>query len=184
MLLAFFVYHWKKGGTPFRVQETFAAKGWFPFGLDRTWQEQVAPSPTRRPCSARCASPSATRASTTRWRTACAWSCSAPSASADDGTPYVKVQTLTLMAIQLVPLFLLPYLLLPWLGNNGAFDAGALGSFADEFFPKVDYGSGREYWRAFGFVLAWPLFFGNVFTEQPSTGWLILSLVQTFVIIP
>lgn len=184
MLLAFFVYHWKKGGTPFRVQETFAAKGWFPFGLDRTWQEQGGAF----------ADPS-TLLGTLRF------------AVGDPGfyyslaycvcvvlfgtqrirrrrTPYVKVQTLTLMAIQLVPLFLLPYVLLPWLGNNGAFDAGALGSFADEFFPKVDYGSGREYWRAFGFVLAWPLFFGNVFTEQPSTGWLILSLVQTFVIIP
>jgi thioredoxin reductase len=37
-------------------------------------------------------------------------------------TPYVRVQTLTLMAIQCLPLFLLPEILLPWLGHNGWFD--------------------------------------------------------------
>lgn len=34
-------------------------------------------------------------------------------------TPYVKRQTLTLMAFQVLPLFLLPELILPWLGYNG-----------------------------------------------------------------
>src|SRR5205085_11361485 len=99
-------------------------------------------------------------------------------------TPYVKAQTITLALVQIVPLFLLPYLVLPWLGNNGVFDHGALGRFADTFFPKADYGHGREYWRAFGFVLAWPLFFWNVFTEQPMWGWLAVSFFQTFVVIP
>jgi NosR/NirI family nitrous oxide reductase transcriptional regulator len=94
-------------------------------------------------------------------------------------TPYVKVQTLALMAIQVVPLFLLPYIVLPWAGANGAFDHGALAVIADGLF-----GPGREYWRAFGLILAWPLFIWNVFTEQPWTWWLVISFVQTFVIIP
>jgi ferredoxin len=57
-------------------------------------------------------------------------------------------------------------------------------AFADAFFPAVDYGHGREYWRAFGFVLAWPLFVWNVFTTKPSWPWLVVSIVQTFVVIP
>lgn len=99
-------------------------------------------------------------------------------------TPYVKAQTASLAAFQIVPLFLLPYIVLPWLGHNGAFDAGWAKGFADTFFPEVNYDHGREYWRAFGFVLAWPLFIWNVFTEQPMWGWLAVSIAQTFVIIP
>jgi NosR/NirI family transcriptional regulator, nitrous oxide reductase regulator len=102
----------------------------------------------------------------------------------DRPTPYVRAQTLSLAAFQIVPLFLLPYIVLPWLGHNGFFDAGWAKSFADAFFPEVDYDHGREYWRAFGFVLAWPLFIWNVFTEQPMWSWLAVSLVQTFVVIP
>ena len=95
-------------------------------------------------------------------------------------TPYVMWQTLTLMAIQVVPLFLLPDLLLPWMGANGWFDPGhPLTWIADQLF-----GPGREYWRAIGFVLAWPLLIYNVFTEQPNYAWLGISFVQTFVLIP
>ncbi len=99
-------------------------------------------------------------------------------------TPYVKAQTLTLMTIQFIPLFLLPYVLLPYLGYNGVFDSGIGKSIADALFPLVNYGHGREYWRAFGIILAWPLFVWNVFTSQPLWWWLGISLVQTFVIIP
>jgi NosR/NirI family nitrous oxide reductase transcriptional regulator len=99
-------------------------------------------------------------------------------------TPYVKVQTYTLMAVQLVPLFILPYIVLPYLGHNGAFELGSCRVAADNLFPEVGYGHGREYWRAFGFILAWPLFIWNIFTEQPMTWWLIIGGVQTFVIIP
>jgi NosR/NirI family transcriptional regulator, nitrous oxide reductase regulator len=184
MLLSFFVYHWKKGGTPFRINELFAGKGWFPFNMEAAWTGLGGVFADRT-----------TLIGTLRFSVG------------DPGfyyslaycvcvtlfgiqrirrrrTPYVRLQTLTLMAIQIVPLFLLPYLLLPWLGSNGAFDSGSMAAFANEFFPVVDYGSGREYWRAFGFVLAWPLFFGNVFTAQPMWGWLALSLIQTFVLIP
>lgn len=99
-------------------------------------------------------------------------------------TPYVKMQTLSLLTIQLVPLFILPYFLLPYLGNNGVFESGIGKDIADALFPVVNYGHGREYWRAFGIILAWPLFVWNVFTSQPLWWWLGISLVQTFVIIP
>jgi NosR/NirI family nitrous oxide reductase transcriptional regulator len=99
-------------------------------------------------------------------------------------TPYVRAQTISLAAVQVVPLFLLPYILLPYLGYNGLFDAGFGKGVADALFPAVDYGHGREYWRAFGLILAWPLFIWNVFTWQPLWWWLALSVVQTFVIIP
>jgi NosR/NirI family nitrous oxide reductase transcriptional regulator len=99
-------------------------------------------------------------------------------------TPYIKVQTLTLMAIQCIPLFLLPYFVLPAMGHAGWFDAGIGKTIADSLFPAADYGHGREYWRAFGLILAWPLFIWNFFTEQPLWGWLIIGSIQTFVIIP
>ena len=99
-------------------------------------------------------------------------------------TPYVKWQTLTLMAIQCIPLFLLPELILPLLGHNGLFDSGVLNGVADSLFPEADYGHGREYWRAYGFILAWPLFAWNIFTDGPLWGWLIIGFVQTFVFIP
>jgi thioredoxin reductase/ferredoxin len=111
-------------------------------------------------------------------------------------TPYVTVQTTSLFLIQAFPLFLLPELLLPWLGYNGVFDAGAGGALADALFEKYipaeaymagewpDWGHPRAYWRAYGFILAWPLMIYNVFTHQPIAAWLVLSFVQTFVIIP
>ncbi len=101
-------------------------------------------------------------------------------------TPYVKRQTITLNLIQWIPLFILPYIILPWMGVNGIFaDGSPLAGFADLFFERYDdTGHSRAYWRAFGFVLAWPLFIANVFTAQPMMGWLVLSLIQTFVIIP
>ena len=100
-------------------------------------------------------------------------------------TPYVKLQTFTLMSIQCLPLFILPEIILPYAGHLGAFDQGVLKSVADELFPQVGYdANGREYWRAYGFILAWPLFVWNVFTSSPLWGWLIISLIQTFVIIP
>ncbi|HET9951609.1 MAG TPA: NAD(P)-binding domain-containing protein [Candidatus Eisenbacteria bacterium] len=95
-------------------------------------------------------------------------------------TPYVTAQTLTLMAIQVVPLFLLPEVLLPLLGNNDLLPRG----LADALFPAVNYGHGREYWRAYGLILAWPLNVYNVFTHEPLGWWLAISAVQTLVLIP
>lgn len=96
-------------------------------------------------------------------------------------TPYVKVQTLTLMAIQVVPLFILPEFVLPFLGANGWLPTG----FLDALFPTSEYAiHGREYWRAYGFILAWPLLVYNVFTSDPLWWWLGICFVQTFVLIP
>lgn len=95
-------------------------------------------------------------------------------------TPYVTTQTAMLMAIQLVPLFLLPEVILPLLHHNGLLPAG----LADALFPAVTYGHGREFWRAYGFVLAWPLNVYNVFTPEPLPWWLAIAALQTLVLIP
>ncbi len=100
-------------------------------------------------------------------------------------TPYVKVQTLTLMSIQVVPLFLLPFFLLPWMGHNGMFDTGVGRSIADSLFPVSEWDNhGREYWRSVGFILAWPLLPWNFFTNTPMMAWIVIGCIQTFVIIP
>jgi thioredoxin reductase/ferredoxin len=95
-------------------------------------------------------------------------------------TPYITAQTATLMAIQVVPLFLLPEVILPLLHHNGLLPAG----LADALFPVVTYGHGRELWRAYGFVLAWPLNVYNVFTPEPLPWWLAIAALQTLLLIP
>ncbi len=95
-------------------------------------------------------------------------------------TAYVSAQTWTLMAIQVLPLFLLPEILLPWMDAHGWLPP----SVADSLFPKVSYGHGREFWRAYGLILAWPLNVYNVFTDAPLWGWLAIAFAQTFVLIP
>lgn len=161
-----FLFHWKSGGW---FNGMFQANGWFPFNLSSGNPKTLLGSlmnASRDPgfyySLAYCSSVVIFGIRRIRRRK----------------TPYVKRQTLTLMIIQVVPLFLIPYLLLPWMGQNGWFEYGFGQWFGDTFFP------GGSYWRAFGFILAWPLFIWNVFTEQPIWGWLILSLIQTFIIIP
>lgn len=95
-------------------------------------------------------------------------------------TPYIKWQTTTLAAIQVLPLFLLPEIILPYLGANGLLSQG----FLDALFPAAEYGHGREYWRAYGLILAWPLSVYNVFTAEPLWWWIGICFVQTFVLIP
>ena len=100
-------------------------------------------------------------------------------------TPYVKLQTIVLTAIQWIPLFILPYFVFPWLGANGGFTSGGFGQWFGETFLSNGPGTAPDqYWRSFGFILAWPLFVFNLFTEAPMWGWLILGFVQTFVVIP
>jgi NosR/NirI family transcriptional regulator, nitrous oxide reductase regulator len=89
-------------------------------------------------------------------------------------TPYVRMQTLTLMCIQVLPLFLIPEILLPWLGAHDLIPH----LIRENLFP------GDAWWRAYGFILAWPLMAWNVCTEQPYTWWLVISFIQTCVIIP
>ena len=111
-------------------------------------------------------------------------------------TPYVTLQTTVLMLVQVVPLFLLPEIILPCLGYNGWFDHGFGKTIADHLFesyiPADQYaahqwpvwGHPRAYWRAYGFILAWPLMVYNVFTDAPLMWWLVIAFLQTFVIIP
>lgn len=98
-------------------------------------------------------------------------------------TPYVKLQTISLVAVQWIPLFILPEIILPWMGANGCFDSGFGRTLAETFFSN-GVGSNTEYWRSYGFILAWPLFVANWFTPAPLWGWLIVGFIQTFVIIP
>lgn len=111
-------------------------------------------------------------------------------------TPYVRLQTSVLFVVQLLPLFLLPELLLPWAGYNGAFDDGIGAGVGNALFERYipaeqdlagqwpDWGHPRAYWRAYGFILAWPLMVYNVFTATPMPAWLAIAVVQTFVLIP
>ncbi|NUP90842.1 MAG: NAD(P)-binding domain-containing protein [Candidatus Sumerlaeia bacterium] len=112
-------------------------------------------------------------------------------------TPYVRWQTITLFLVQALPLFLLPELLLPWMGYRGWFNDGTTGGWlADHLFEKyisaTDYaaahwpswGHPRAYWRAYGFILFFPLNVYNVLTPDVHAAWLIISAVQTLVILP
>lgn len=172
-----FIYNWKAGGA---LYHAFESRGWFPFGVSLGAAAEnrasllgtlaiTARQPSFYYSLAYCVCVVLFGFARIRRRK----------------TPYVKVQTLTLMAVQVVPLFLLPYLVLPYLGHTGVFDSGAGKTFADALFPISEWDKhGREYWRAFGFVLAWPLFVWNFFTPAPMTAWLVIGLVQTFVVIP
>ncbi|TQV88125.1 NAD(P)-binding domain-containing protein [Aliikangiella coralliicola] len=111
-------------------------------------------------------------------------------------TKYVTVQTYCLFFIQFIPLFLLPEVILPWLGYSGFFDTGIAKDVANNLFPSYisaealasqqwpEWGHPRAYWHAYGFILAWPLNVYNVFTPNPMTGWLIISFIQTFILLP
>jgi len=100
-------------------------------------------------------------------------------------TPYVTLQTSSLMAFQVIPLFILPYLLFPWMYHHGLFTNGGFGEwFGMTFLSDGQGGAPNQFWRAFGFILAWPLFIYNIFTEAPIWGWIVLGFIQTFVIIP
>ncbi|HYM82321.1 MAG TPA: NAD(P)-binding domain-containing protein [Candidatus Limnocylindria bacterium] len=95
-------------------------------------------------------------------------------------TPYVNAQTVTLMAVQVLPLFLIPEVVLPLLHHNGLLPV----ALADALFPVASYGHGREFWRAYGLILAWPLNVYNLFTQEPLGWWLTIAFVQTAVLIP
>jgi NosR/NirI family transcriptional regulator, nitrous oxide reductase regulator len=95
-------------------------------------------------------------------------------------TPYITAQTLTLMAVQVLPLFLVPEVILPQLQYHGQLPR----ALADALFPVVTYGHGREFWRAYGLILAWPLNVYNIFTHQPLWWWIAIGFVQTCVLIP
>jgi thioredoxin reductase/polyferredoxin len=189
-----FVYHWKKGGLDpnsvpglgriITLGTTFSENKWFPYSF-ATWLKDVPvfndPKTLLGTLRVSLGEPG--------FHYSLAYSLAIVlfglARIRRRKTPYVTVQTYTLMAIQVVPLFLLPYLILPWIGHQGLFDGGFMKTVADSLFPVASYTEhGREYWRAFGLILAFPLFFWNVFTGEPMWTWLAISFVQTFVIIP
>ncbi|HET55899.1 MAG TPA: 4Fe-4S binding protein, partial [Ignavibacteria bacterium] len=92
-------------------------------------------------------------------------------------TRYIKLQTSALILIQALPLFILPEFVFPLLGKIGAL-GGENGFVFTQVFPK------ESYWRSYGFILAWPLNFSNLYNSNITTFWLVFSIVQTFVIIP
>jgi thioredoxin reductase/polyferredoxin len=184
LLICIFIYHWKKGVSYVPINKYFADNKLFPYNLP-----EALPS-----LSAAFSRPSHLLGTlkTSLGEPGFYYSVAYCLAVIFFGlarirrrkTLYVRIQTYTLMAIQVIPLFLLPYVLLPWAGNNGWFDDGFCKTIADALFPIANYGHGREYWRSFGLILAWPLFFYNVFTNEPMWTWLAISFVQTFVLIP
>jgi thioredoxin reductase/ferredoxin len=181
VLFCVFLYNWKAGGW---LNAQFHSRGWFPYqmpelvrGLGASAQREGSLLHTL----------AITLAEPGFYYSLAYCSCVTLFGCARirrRRTPYVTAQTLSLIAFQLVPLFLLPYLVLPYLGHNGVYDDGFARRAADALFPVSSDGHGREYWRSFGFVLAWPLFLWNVFTGEPLWTWLAISLVQTFVLIP
>jgi len=92
-------------------------------------------------------------------------------------TRYIKLQTWSLILIQALPLFILPEFIFPALGKAGLL-GGSDGFFMSQVFPK------ERYWRSYGFILAWPLNFSNLYSSNITTFWLVFSLFQTFVFIP
>jgi len=182
LVFCILLYHWKSGGSEFPLNQWFHSRGWFPFNIDRIFTafgesvSAAAQTPAHLLYTVRV-------------------SMGHPSFYYTLGyslcilvfgirrirrrkTPYITLQTTVLMLFQWIPLFVLPEILLPWAGRNGWFEGGAVGFIADQLFPN------DSYWRAYGLILAWPLFIWNFFTEQPLWGWLIIGSVQTFVIIP
>ncbi len=92
-------------------------------------------------------------------------------------TKYIKIQTSSLIIIQIFALFLLPEYIFPYLGKIGAL--GGSDSFVmTQVFPN------QSYWKSYGFILAWPLNLYNLYNGDITTFWLVFSLVQTFVVIP
>ncbi len=176
-----FLYLWKSGGP---VYQFFKEKHWFPFQMGEVFD---AVSASSRDPSTLLGTLKVSAMSPGFYYTLAYCACVVIfgiDRMRRRKTPYVRLQTSVLMVIQLLPLFLLPYVLLPLLGHNGFFDSGFMRTAADNLFPAVNYEHGREYWRAFGFILAWPLFIWNFFTETPMVWWLVIGGVQTFVLIP
>ncbi len=188
ILFCVFLYHWKSaGGIP--VHSWFERNGWFPFNVPGLFDSLggAVSAAADRPSSF-LYTLKTSMAGTSFHYTLAYCLCVVIFGIRRirrRKTPYITRQTTTLMLIQCVPLFLLPELLLPWAGRNGWFADGTFGWLADQFFERYDeLGIERAYWRAYGFILAWPLMVGNIFTDRPLGGWMVVGTLQTFVVIP
>jgi ferredoxin len=92
-------------------------------------------------------------------------------------TKYIKYQTWALILIQALPLFILPEIVFPFLGKIGALGESN-GFIFTQVFPN------ESYWRSYGFILAWPLNFSNLYSSNITTFWFVFSIIQTFIFIP
>ncbi|TGL57670.1 NAD(P)-binding domain-containing protein [Leptospira sarikeiensis] len=92
-------------------------------------------------------------------------------------TPYIKLQTITLILIQIFPLFLLPEIILPFLGEQGLLGPSN-GFLLTQVFPD------GAYWKAYGFILAWPLNMGVLYDGGITTFWLLYGFLMSFGLIP
>ncbi|MCA1660567.1 MAG: NAD(P)/FAD-dependent oxidoreductase, partial [Verrucomicrobiaceae bacterium] len=147
ILVCIGIYHWKKGGVYLGISELFERNRWFPFAIP-DWWASLGPAFANK----------ANLLGTLRVTlgepgfyyslayTLCVVLFGARRIRRRN-TPYIRKQTLSLMAFQVIPLFFLPYIVLPWAGNNAWFDAGIGKTIADALFPVANYGHGREYWR-------------------------------------
>lgn len=92
-------------------------------------------------------------------------------------TDYIFYQTLSLIFIQIFFLFLLPELVLPALGDLG-YLGNPDGYIRTEIFPN------DAYWKAYGFILAWPLSMGVLYDGGITNFWLGYGLFLSFGFIP
>jgi len=92
-------------------------------------------------------------------------------------TKYIFLQTISLIFIQVFFLFLLPEIILPYLGSKGLLGTKD-GFFLTQVFPN------EAYWKAYGFILAWPLNMSVLYDNQITTFWLCYGFGFTFVLIP
>ncbi|TGK95239.1 4Fe-4S binding protein [Leptospira brenneri] len=92
-------------------------------------------------------------------------------------TNYILYQTLCLIFVQVFFLFLLPELILPELG-----DLGYLGS--PDGFLRTQVFPNDAYWKAYGFILAWPLSMGVLYDGGITNFWLGYGVLFSFGLIP
>ncbi len=181
VLFCAWLYNWKSGGS---MEQLFRTHHWFPFNLpDILSRLGGAIAADARKPSTLAGTLAISASSPSFWYTL-AYSAVVVLFGLKRirrrKTPYITLQTATLMSIQVLPLFLLPEVILPQLAYHGLLPRG----FLDALFPVVDYGHGREFWRAYGLILAWPLNVYNIFTRDPLWWWIWIGILQTLVLIP
>ena len=181
LLFCAWLYNWKSGGS---MSDLFAARHWFPFNLpDLLAGMGSSIAESAADCRSLLGTLAISASGPAFWYTL-AYSTVVVVFGARRirrrRTPYITAQTLSLMAIQVFPLFLIPEIILPQLDYHGLLPT----RLADTLFPVVDYGHGREFWRAYGLILAWPLNVYNIFTHEPLWGWIAIGAAQTLVLIP
>jgi thioredoxin reductase/ferredoxin len=181
LLFCTWLYNWKSGGW---MAEIFRRRGWFPFNLpDLLAAAGGAIAAAAADPSTLLGTLAISAAGPSFWYTL-AYSAIVVGFGVlrirRRRTPYVTVQTLSLMTVQVIPLFVLPEVILPLLERRGWLPH----ALADALFPAVSYGHGREFWRAYGLILAWPLNVYNIFTHEPLWWWILIGGLQTLVLIP